>query len=253
VKTFRVSKWDTIYENNRSRVITDLRWVPIPNTHDGEKYTELITRPDGPLLFAAWVLILQVASKCPKRGLLVKTNGEPHDPVSLSLKTRAPSEIFATAFPVLEAMGWLACETSPERQAGVTLASPERQAGDANVRLNGRELNGREIERESGKPPNSAMTREAERTLPPDLDNPQFREAWDKGLIYWSDKKHVTMPPATADSHLRSCLIAGSNQAIIAIENAIHHGFAAPCAPKSKSLKNGERDNRPEPHYREVK
>ena len=68
--TYHVAGWSVNFENTRSRRVELLRWVPIPNTHDGEKYTRLIGRKDGAILFAAWILILQVASKCHPRGRL---------------------------------------------------------------------------------------------------------------------------------------------------------------------------------------
>ena len=60
----RVKNWTDIYENNRTRELVDMKWVPVPNRHDGDGYNEIMDHPDGLAHFAAWILILQVASKC---------------------------------------------------------------------------------------------------------------------------------------------------------------------------------------------
>ena len=33
---YRIKNWDERYENNRSRRVKDLQWVPTPNHHDGD-------------------------------------------------------------------------------------------------------------------------------------------------------------------------------------------------------------------------
>lgn len=101
MKFFRIIKWGELFENNRSRTVINLDWVSIPNRHDGENYTKIVTHQDGAEIFAAWVLLVQVASKCNPRGLLVKDNGQPHTSESLSLKTRAPKLWFDKALEYL--------------------------------------------------------------------------------------------------------------------------------------------------------
>jgi hypothetical protein len=102
-----VTNWNDIYENNRSRILKDLKWVPIPNGHDGEAYSRLMLRKDAAVIFSAWILILQVASRCEPRGELIKAGGEPHDAASLSIRTRAPKAWFERAIPVLVEMRWV--------------------------------------------------------------------------------------------------------------------------------------------------
>ena len=103
----KIANWQENYENNRSRTVKDLRWVPVPNRHDGERYARLMIRKDSAIIFSAWILMLQVASRCQPRGSLVRSDGKLHDPESLSLKTRAPAEWFEKAIPVLMEMAWL--------------------------------------------------------------------------------------------------------------------------------------------------
>lgn len=114
--TYRINRWEDIYENNRSRTVKDLRWVAVPNTFDGEKYSELMTDTKAAVLFSAWILLLEVASRCHPRGSLVRADGTPHDSRSLSLKTRAPQSWFDLALPYFTASRWLIREATEEEQ-----------------------------------------------------------------------------------------------------------------------------------------
>lgn len=128
MKTYKIRDWAILFENNRSRMVKDLDWIPIPNRHDGENYTSIITDPDGAIIYAAWVLILQVASRCQPRGTLLRDNGTPHSPRSLAMKTRAPEKWFELALNFLENhTDWL--EIEGERQdAASTLPARCQQA-----------------------------------------------------------------------------------------------------------------------------
>ncbi len=98
--TYRIRRWSEIFENSQSRQYQRLTWTPLPNKHDGKSYRRLISMADGPALYGAWVLLVQVASKCPQRGVLADDDG-PLDAEDLSQKTGAPAELFARAFEAL--------------------------------------------------------------------------------------------------------------------------------------------------------
>lgn len=102
MKLYKIRNWDSLFENNRSRELKALNWTVLPNAHDGATYSHLITQPDGPEMFAAWVLIVQVASKCDPRGTLLRDDRTPMTPMILSLKTRAPVVIFEKCLKWLE-------------------------------------------------------------------------------------------------------------------------------------------------------
>jgi hypothetical protein len=160
-KLYKIRDWETLFENNRSRKIDALTWVPIPNRHDGENFSMIMQHPGGAMIFSAWILMLQVASKCVPRGTLLKTNRQPHTPESLSAKCRCPAVWFETAFEFLERQtDWLEVEdianqrqatdvkVPDERQADVTSTSGGRQADVSQVRLacaRGMEGNGIEV------------------------------------------------------------------------------------------------------------
>ncbi len=148
MKTYRINEWDKHFENNRTRVMDELRWVPVPNKHDGEGYKTIMAEPDGIIIYACWHLILQVASKCHPRGTLVRSDGTPHTARSIAIKTGCRSVDHvqrALDFCSTPEVGWITCicdENESERQANVTRTSGERQSsGDV---LNGIEENRRE-------------------------------------------------------------------------------------------------------------
>src|SRR4051812_22998280 len=90
---YRIRNWGSLYENNRTRELKVMAWVPIPNRQDGDGYTLLVERDNGAALFGCWIAVLQVASRCEPRGTLMRDAETPHDAASLSRMTRLPKAI----------------------------------------------------------------------------------------------------------------------------------------------------------------
>ena len=180
MKIYKIRDWSKLFENNRSRTVERLAWVAIPNRHDGENYSALITSKDGAELFAAWCLIVQVASKCSPRGTLLKGDGKPHDAGSLALKTRAPEKWFDKCLNYLSAnTDWLdvediAGQTSGGCQSPDSQVAGDRQSGDDEGK-EGTEQNGTEKNR----------TASGGVVIPQGLSTPQFLKEWDK----WVDAR----------------------------------------------------------------
>lgn len=114
--TYRIKKWNEYFEKSQSRKCAKMTWVALPNKHDGKGYRRVARHERATDLFTAWVLIVQVASKMPTRGLLVDEDG-PLTAEDLGDMTGFPAAIFHLAFTVLTqpSIGWL------ERVAGSTL------------------------------------------------------------------------------------------------------------------------------------
>lgn len=108
MKTYRIKDWDKHYEISQSRKYKNMRWVAVPNKHDGKGYRRITKHPRGAEIFTAWVLIVEVASKMEVRGLLKDADG-PLTPQDLSDKTGFNAEIFSLAFEVLTQprFGWI--------------------------------------------------------------------------------------------------------------------------------------------------
>lgn len=107
-KAYRIRNASTLFETAETRKIKHLQWVPVPNKHDGKGYKRLMRLPDGPLLYAAWIGIVTVASKCTPRWVLADSDG-PLTSEDLSDKTEIPVEVFDAAFKALtsKTIGWL--------------------------------------------------------------------------------------------------------------------------------------------------
>lgn len=103
----KITNWSVHYENSRSRCVTFARWVPIPNSHEGEGYIKIMREPRASEIFTVWILLLQVASKCTPRGVLIRGNGQPMTAESLALRTRTPAEWWPNALAFLLKLGWL--------------------------------------------------------------------------------------------------------------------------------------------------
>lgn len=148
---FYIPAWSENFENNRTRELKVLSWVPLPNKHDSDGYTELMDHPNGPAHYAAWVTIVQVASKCDPRGTLLRGGSRPHSTATLSRITRVPVEVYEEAIPRLESIGWLSRKslTTNDVASIPQVGATKSQAG-AEIPQEGA-LNGREGKEGNGK------------------------------------------------------------------------------------------------------
>lgn len=116
MKVLRVRNWNETFENNRTREMQRMDWVPVSNRHDTHGFNTIISKADGTALYGAWMLILQVASKCRPRGVLFRAPGIPHNAESIATITRADGRIIQRALDILleEEIGWLEYAESSE-------------------------------------------------------------------------------------------------------------------------------------------
>lgn len=162
---WRIRNWPKHFENNRTRELKHMAWVPIPNELDNPGYVELVEHELGECHFAVWIIMLEIASKCHPRGeLWVRSPatipqqgagipqqgaGIPHTHRTLSRLSRMREETFKSAIPRLLQIGWLEeFTTIPHEGAGLSqegAAIPHlvrARARTGGMELNGTELNG---------------------------------------------------------------------------------------------------------------
>ncbi len=106
---YSIRNWDEVFEKSQLRKAKTHHWVAMPIKHDGAGFRRVSIQPNACELFCAWCLIIQVAAKCPVRGLLKKDSGEAIDAEDLAIKTGYPVRIFDNAFEFFTCskIGWL--------------------------------------------------------------------------------------------------------------------------------------------------
>ncbi len=130
----KIAGWSTHFENNRTRELKKMDWVPVPTKQDGDGYTELVSHKNGAAHLGAWMAIVQVAAKCDERGTLLRDARRPHDSQSLARISRLPKTVFDEAIPRLVAIGWLETEVfgllavrdTSQQGAGISQADAEK-------------------------------------------------------------------------------------------------------------------------------
>ena len=105
--TYRIKNWDRHFENNRTRELKRMEWVPVPNRMDGAGYTDLVMHPNGAAHLGAWLAILEIASRRDKeeRGSLPQEGAE--IPQALARISRLPAGLFEEGTPRLLKLGWI--------------------------------------------------------------------------------------------------------------------------------------------------
>jgi len=133
--TYRIVGWDDRFENHESRKIKVLNWVAMPNHHDTAGYRRLVTMPNGAALYGAWCAVVQVASRCPVRGVLASAS-RPLEAIDLEAKTGMKSKLFDELFSVVTdpSICWLetdlpVCRDKPGESPGTTPIQVGRYVG----------------------------------------------------------------------------------------------------------------------------
>lgn len=118
---YRITDWDVHFETDETRKRESLRWVPMPNKHDGLGFRLVASQRNAAELYAAWVLMLQIASKAKRgqRGVLAR-DGEALTADDMAIMTGFPKDGFARAltFFTQKKVGWITVEHTPDSPAG---------------------------------------------------------------------------------------------------------------------------------------
>jgi hypothetical protein len=149
MKVLRVREWANLFENNRTRELKRMEWVPMPNKHDGDGFTELLHHANGMSHFGAWALIVEVASKCDMRGTLLREGAVAHDAGSLARMTHGSEAVFEEAIPRLLKIGWLELfdtEAAASDNLAPSCGETAPRCGEVPMEGNGMERNGRREE-----------------------------------------------------------------------------------------------------------
>jgi len=130
-KMYRIKDWYKLFENNRTRELKRMDWVPVPNRMDGAGYTALVDHPNGAAHLGAWLAMLEISSRQTPRGTFPQEGaGFPQEgagfPQVLARISRLPVQLFMEVIPRLEQIGWIERVTEiPQDGAGI----PQEGAG----------------------------------------------------------------------------------------------------------------------------
>lgn len=205
MKTYRIRDWDKHYETAETRKLVQLRWLPVPNKHDGLGYRRIAAQKDATNLFTAWILILQVASKGrgpEERGNLLRGQQVLGDE-DLAMMTGFPKEIFtrALAFFSDPKMGWLLVHedelalspVQPADSPAIPASSPAVWNGMEG--MEGKVLNGHTCPPASGKS-------EFQKRIGSFFRQRESTEWGKKELAAWNANRRVIESTATEDWEL---------------------------------------------------
>ena len=106
MKVLSIVHWHR-YEHHDAKKCRRMPWVKTPTDQDGMGFLLLMDHQDGMAHFGAWNLILQLAAKCPRRGVLVTDGGRPLLAKAFSLKCHGSEKTFQVAIDRLVDIGWL--------------------------------------------------------------------------------------------------------------------------------------------------
>lgn len=104
--------WDKYFEKAQTRKAKSHNWVAMPNSHGGRGYRRMMKQQNGIEIFGAWMLLVQLASKAPRRGYLADENGDAYTVEDLEVYTDCPKEVFERAIPFLCVIGWISESTT---------------------------------------------------------------------------------------------------------------------------------------------
>jgi hypothetical protein len=95
-------------KGSRDHSAKPLAWFATRTKHDGKTFRRLMREKNGMEIYGAWMLILQVAAKCPTHGVLADEDG-PLTAEDLALKTGGDEKVFLAALELLssERFAWI--------------------------------------------------------------------------------------------------------------------------------------------------
>ena len=112
--------WEKHFEIAQSRRSGKAhRWVAIPNRHDSRGYRRIMRQKNPELIFTAWMLLVQLASRAHIRGILADSEGKEYTTEDLEILTDYSKEKFDTAIPFLIEIGWVAPSCSENNTSTV--------------------------------------------------------------------------------------------------------------------------------------
>lgn len=117
---YAITRWSSRFENAQSRRTKDPNHSLMPHELNSTQLEHLMKQESGPLALGVWHILIQIATRCPQRGLLVTEDG-PHTDTTIAQACHLSEGQIAQALNLLmsPAVGWLDIVECP-RQVLVT-------------------------------------------------------------------------------------------------------------------------------------
>jgi hypothetical protein len=109
-RLLRIRDWAARFETSETRKLRNLTWIPESTDVGSDVYASIVNHPDGAAHYGVFVMLHIVASKSKPRGDLRRSDGRPHDAVSLSQLLRVSEKLVADAIERLISLGELKIE-----------------------------------------------------------------------------------------------------------------------------------------------
>jgi hypothetical protein len=105
---YEIANWEQHFEIAQSRKSAARhRWVAIPNDHGGRGFRRIMKEKNGLEIFAVWIILVQLASRAPTRGVLADEKGIGYTLEDMELYTDVSVEAFERTMPFLTKLGWV--------------------------------------------------------------------------------------------------------------------------------------------------
>ena len=243
MKTYKIANWGETYENADTRKRKSLFWVLVPNAHDGLGFCSIMEREDGPAIFGAWVLILQVASKCSNRGSLTSSKGRPYTARDIATITRAPVESIQDALNVLVEIGWVVADSSADHPDKV--ADHPDVSADVGLSVVTKKERKRMKESRPQTPTGGDEGGESGIAIPsPHSDDKVFMSAWNQWERYQQQSGNRRWGPVMRYAHLEHLATMSPEDAATSLCDAMMKGWQGP-AKVIHQQSNSAKDSKP--------
>ncbi len=223
-KVYRIKDWSKHYENNRTRDLKEMLWVPIPNAHDGEGYCQMVQGNRGAEVLGAWLACVQVASRCEPRGTLLRKSRTPHTAESLASRTRLSVTAFDEMLKraVSEDVSWMELIEIPDVKE-IPQAPAEIPQAPADPSF---------FPSIHSVPSKEGMQGEK---FPKEIDTPAFREAWGEWMTYRRELRKP-LKETTVTRQLKFLAKQGEELAVLSIHESIRNGWQGLFEPKTPAV-----------------
>jgi hypothetical protein len=105
---YRIRNWQDLYENNRTRELKTIKWIPFPVKLSGDGYCQIMEEKNGPAIFGTFVALVEMSAQCDPRGTLIRSSGEPHTFLTIGRICRInPTLIEQTIYFTSQKLNWV--------------------------------------------------------------------------------------------------------------------------------------------------